>query len=297
MIDVQLFADLLAAVPPAAQLVLVGDSDQLPSVGPGAVLADLVSSRVVPVVRLTEVFRQAGASSIVANAHRINAGLMPEAPSGEAGDFFVIERDDPDRILETVRELVTRRIPQAFGMDPREDVQVLTPMQKGALGAVRLNAELQGLLNPRGPSLARGGTVLRAGDRVMQTANDYERGVFNGDVGRISRVDEEGQWLEVSFDERTARYDWADLDGIALAYACSIHKSQGSEFPAVVVVLHTQHFLLLRRNLLYTAVTRGRRLTVVVGSRKALAIAVKSAGTGGRTTRLAALLAAGAPTG
>jgi exodeoxyribonuclease V alpha subunit len=297
MIDVQLFADLLAALPPPAQLLLVGDSDQLPSVGPGNVLADLVASAAVPVVRLTEVFRQAGESRIVASAHRINAGLMPEATAGETGDFFVIEREDPERILDTVRELVTRRIPQAFGMDPREDVQVLTPMQKGALGAVRLNAELQGLLNPRGPSLSRGGTVLRAGDRVMQTANDYERGVWNGDVGRIAGVDEQGQALTVSFDDRTVSYDWQDLDGITLAYACSIHKSQGSEFPAVVVVLHTQHYVLLKRNLLYTAVTRGRRLTVVVGSRKALAIAVKSAGTGERTTRLAALLAAGAPTG
>ncbi len=297
MIDAQLFADLLAALPPGAQLVLVGDRDQLPSVGPGNVLADLISSGLIPVVRLTEIFRQAGASRIVVNAHRINEGLLPEGSPTETGDFFLIEREDPERILETIRELVTRRIPQAFGMDPREDVQVLTPMQRGALGAVRLNVELQALLNPRGPSLTRAGTTLRAGDRVMQTRNDYERGVFNGDIGRIETVNEAEQGLSVRFDEKTVQYDWADLDEISLAYACSIHKSQGSEFPAAVVVVHTQHYVLLRRNLLYTAVTRGRRLTVVVGSRKALAIAVKSAGTGERCTRLAARLAALVPRG
>jgi exodeoxyribonuclease V alpha subunit len=307
MIDVQLFADLLAALPPGAQLALVGDRDQLPSVGPGNVLADIISSGAVPVLRLTEIFRQAGASRIVVNAHRINEGLLPlgspaegsaaEGSPAETGDFFVIEREDPERILETVRELVTRRIPQAFGMDPREDVQVLTPMQKGALGAVRLNAELQALLNPRGPSLTRGGTILRAGDRVMQTRNDYERGVFNGDIGRIETVDEAEQGLSVRFDDRAVHYDWADLDELTLAYACSIHKSQGSEFPATVVVVHTQHYVLLKRNLLYTAVTRGRRLTVVVGSRKALTIAVKSAGTGERSTRLAVYLAASAAPG
>ena len=255
------------------------------------------------------------------NAHRINAGLMPESSPSETGDFFVIEREEPEAILATVRELVTRRIPQAFGLDPREDVQVLTPMQKGALGVGRLNAELQALLNPapqahfspapqahfspapqahsfpRGSSVTRAGMTLRAGDRVMQMRNDYERGVFNGDIGRIVSVHEEERSVAVQFDERTVSYDWADLDEISLAYACSIHKSQGSEFPAVVVVLHTQHFVLLRRNLLYTAVTRGRRLTVIVGSRRAIAIAVKSVGTGERSTRLARRLASRLPEG
>jgi exodeoxyribonuclease V alpha subunit len=287
MIDVQLFHDLLAALPAGAQLIMVGDQDQLPSVGPGNVLADIIASGVVPVVRLTEIFRQAAASRIVVNAHRINDGLMPETSPSETGDFFIIERDEPEKILETVRELVTRRIPQRFGLDPREDIQVLTPMQKGALGVGNLNAELQALLNPRGPSLTRGSVTFRTGDRVMQMRNDYERGVFNGDIGRIVTVNEAERSAAIRFDERIAPYEWADLDEISLAYACSIHKSQGSEFPAAVVVLHTQHFVLLKRNLLYTAVTRGRRLTVLVGSRKALAIAVKSVGTGERSTRLA----------
>ena len=295
MIDVALFHDLLAAVAPHAQLVLVGDRDQLPSVGPGNVLADIIASGAVPVVRLTEIFRQAGASRIVVNAHRINEGRMPETSPSEDGDFFIIEREEPGKILETIRELATTRIPQRFGLDPREDIQVLTPMQRGTLGAGNLNAELQAVLNPRGPSLERGSVTFRVGDRVMQMRNDYQRGVFNGDIGLIASVNVEERTLGVRFDERTVAYEWADLDELSLAYACSIHKSQGSEFPAAIVVLHTQHFILLKRNLLYTAVTRGRRLTVVVGSRKALAIAVKNVGTAERCTRLAARLASRLP--
>jgi exodeoxyribonuclease V alpha subunit len=292
MIDVELFRSLLAALPPAAGLLLVGDRDQLPSVGPGNVLADLIDSGRLPVVRLREIFRQAGASRIVVNAHRINEGLMPEPSPAAEGDFFLLEREEPGKIIETVRELVTSRIPQAFGLDPRRDIQVLTPMQKGLLGAGNLNRELQSVLNSRGPSLARGSTEFRPGDRVMQTRNDYERDVFNGDVGIVEAVNPGERTLTVLFDGRGVPYEWADLDELSLAYACSIHKSQGSEFPAVIVVLHTQHFVLLKRNLLYTAVTRGRRLTVIVASRRATAIAVKSAGTEERTTRLAARLAA-----
>ncbi len=295
MIDVTLFRDLLAAVPPDAGCILVGDADQLPSVGPGNVLGDVISSGRVPVIRLTEIFRQAGASLIVVNAHRINEGQMPETSPSETGDFFVIERDEPEKILETIRELVTRRIPQRFHMEPREDIQVLTPMQKGLLGVANMNGELQALMNPRGPSLPRGNTSLRVGDRVMQLRNNYDLGVFNGDIGRIESVDLEQRTLRVRFDERIVSYEREDLDQLSLAYACSIHKSQGSEFPAVIVALHTQHFVLLRRNLLYTAVTRGKKLTVLVGSRRALAIAVKNAGVEKRCTRLAERLAAYAP--
>lgn len=295
MIDVILFAELLAAVPPDAECILVGDSDQLPSVGPGNVLADVISSGRVPVIRLTEIFRQAGASRIVVNAHRINEGLMPETSPSETGDFFVIERDEPEKILETIRELVTKRIPQRFHLEPREDIQVLTPMQKGLLGVAHMNGELQALLNPRGPSLPRGSASLRVGDRVMQLRNNYDLGVFNGDIGRIASVNLEERTLSVRFDERTVAYDREDIDELSLAYACSIHKSQGSEFPAVIVALHTQHFVLLRRNLLYTAVTRGKKLTVLVGSRRALAIAVKNAGVQKRCTRLAERLAAYLP--
>lgn len=295
MIDVTLFNDLLAAIPPGAELILVGDSDQLPSVGPGNVLADVISSARVPVIRLTEIFRQAGASLIVVNAHRINEGRMPQTSPSEAGDFFIIEREEPEKILETIRELVTKRIPQHFHLEPLQDIQVLTPMQKGLLGVANMNSELQALLNPRGPSLSRGSASLRVGDRVMQLRNNYDLGVFNGDIGWIASVSQENRTLGVRFDERTVAYEWEDLDELSLAYACSIHKSQGSEFPAVIVALHTQHFILLKRNLLYTAVTRARKLAVLVGSRKALAIAVKNAGAEKRCTRLAERLAAYLP--
>jgi exodeoxyribonuclease V alpha subunit len=313
MVDVVLFAQLLAALPPPSRLVLVGDSDQLPSVGPGNVLADLIASGVLPVVRLTEIFRQAGTSDIVVNAHRINAGLMPGRGSPDdseqmtrntgsdqmtrstaSRDFFFIEREDPPSILSTVRELVTVRIPRRFSLDPREDIQVLTPMRKGILGTGNLNRELQGLLNPSGASLERGGASFRAGDRVMQLRNNYDQGVFNGDIGVVAEVDETARTVIARFDDREVRYEWADLDQLGLSYACSIHKSQGSEFPAVIVVLHTQHFVLLKRNLLYTAVTRGRKLAVLVGNRRALAMAVKSTGAGDRRTLLASRLEAAA---
>jgi exodeoxyribonuclease V alpha subunit len=287
MIDVMLFHALLLALPLHCRLILVGDKDQLPSVGPGNVLGDLIGSHAVPVVHLTEVFRQAEASSIVVNAHRINAGLKPVSSPEDSGDFFFIERHEPGEILDTLHELVTRRIPRRFGMDPMRDIQVLTPMQRGDLGAVALNAFLQNALNPSGPSIERGSRVFRTGDRVMQLRNDYERGVWNGDIGSIASVDTEARVITVRYDDRDAVYEWADLDGISPAYACTIHKSQGSEFPAVVIVLHTQAYVLLARNLLYTAATRGRRLTVIVGSEKALAIAVKNASAGARRTGLA----------
>jgi len=288
MIDVSLFARLLEAIPGHASVVLVGDADQLPSVGPGNVLADVIASAVIPVVRLTDIFRQARASAIVVNAHRINEGLMPTTSTEDVEtDFFFIERSQPEEIMGTVRELLAVRIPRKFNLDARKDVQVLTPMRRGLLGTSSMNKELQSLLNPNGQSFVRGLAEFRAGDRVMQTSNNYELGVFNGDIGWVEAVHPEQKAISVLFDERSVRYEWSSMDELEPAYACSIHKSQGSEFPGVVIVLHTQHYVLLKRDLLYTAVTRGKRVAVIVGSRKALAIAVKSTGSAQRCTRLA----------
>ena len=286
MVDEELLSRLLAALSPQAGLILVGDRDQLPSVGPGNVMADLLAAGTIRTIALTEVFRQAERSNIVRNAHRINAGQLPERSGSEESDFFFIERSEPAEIVRTIRELVAERIPRRFHLDPRADVQVLTPLRKGELGVTNLNRELQQLLNPTGRSVPRAGQEFRAGDRVMQTKNDYERDCFNGDVGVVAEVNVEARRLEIAFDGRKVSYDWEDLDHLTLAYACSIHKSQGSEYPAVVIALHTQHYVLLRRNLLYTAVTRGKRLAVIVGSTKALAMAVKNAGVEERSTRL-----------
>jgi exodeoxyribonuclease V alpha subunit len=278
MIDTALAAHLVAALPDRAQLVLVGDVDQLPSVGPGSVLADLIGSGRVEVARLTEIFRQARESGIVANAHRVNRGEMPllGREAGDREDFFFIERSDPEEALRTLTAVVTRRIPESFGLDPFEDVQVLTPMNRGLLGVERLNEALRELLNPTGREVARGGTRLRVGDKVMQIRNNYEIEVFNGDVGRLVEIDEENQVVRCRFDERLVEHPFSSLDELTLAYACSIHKSQGSEYPAVVVPLHTQHYVMLERNLLYTALTRAKRLVVLVGDAKALGLAVRN---------------------
>jgi exodeoxyribonuclease V alpha subunit len=259
------------------------------------VLGDLIRSGKVPIAFLTDVFRQAERSSIVLNAHRINRGELPILDEEESSDFFFIERNEPEGAIATVRELVRRRIPDGFHMDAREDIQVLTPMRRGTLGAVAMNRELQSSLNPEGPALSRGSSTFRVADRVMQLRNNYELGVYNGDIGRVTAVDASAQTVSVRYDERTVTYEWMDLDEISLAYACTIHKSQGSEFPAVVILLHTQAYILLARNLLYTAVTRGRRLAVIVGSRKALAIAVKNASARTRSTLLAERLKAALP--
>lgn len=289
MVDVVLMNQLLRAVPPSACLVLVGDVDQLPSVGPGRVLADIIASEAVPVVRLTEIFRQAEESWIVRAAHRVNHGQLPDSAdrparverparvSDPAADFFLIERDAPDAILDTLIELVRRRIPDRFGLDPLRDVQILTPMNRSDLGARQLNIRLQEVFNPPadGTDVQRYGSVFRVGDKVLQTVNDYDKDIFNGDVGLVRSIDPDDQVLVVDFDGRHVPYDFAELDELALAYALTIHKSQGSEYPAVVIPLHTQHYLLLQRNLLYTAITRGKRLVVLVGSRKALALAVR----------------------
>ncbi len=279
MVDVRLADALLRAVPDGRRLVLLGDVDQLPSVGPGAVLYDVIASGVVPVVRLTQIFRQSATSKIVLAAHAINQGEAPEsAKRGEESDFFVIASRDAKTTLELVRELVLRRIPAKFGLDPTRDVQVLTPMNRGPLGALALNQVLQAALNPPpaagSAGLERRGRTFRAGDKVMQLRNDYDKAVFNGDMGVVDRLLPEGAGLVVTYPDREVEYELSHLDDLTLAYACTIHKSQGSEYPAVVVPLSSSHFVMLAKNLVYTAVTRGRRLVVLVAEPRALGLAL-----------------------
>lgn len=290
MVDLPLAQHLFRAIPRAAVLVLVGDSDQLPSVGPGSVLQDLIASGKIPVCRLTHVFRQAARSRIVTNAHRINQGEMPQFPlSKEAGpedDFFFMEAEDPAKAVEAVTRLVRQAIPERFRMHPLDDIQVLTPMQRGELGARNLNTVLQQALNPSAPAIERLGIEYREGDKVMQLENDYDKDVFNGDIGRIRKIRQDTRDVEVVFDGRAVSYRAHELDGLGLSYAVTIHKSQGSEYPCVIVPIHTQHYMMLRRNLLYTAVTRGKRLVVLVGTRKALEIAVRTEDARRRQTTL-----------
>ncbi len=301
MVDLPLLHHLLKALPAKTCLLLVGDVDQLPSVGPGLVLADIIASRAVPVVRLTEIFRQAEQSGIVQAAHRIHEGELPEARAGEAqtqgeklGDFYIIEVEEPAVILERIVALIRDRIPARFGLDPFRDIQVLAPMNRSELGVRNLNAHLQSVLNPSQddcPEVARYGLTFRVGDKVLQTTNNYDKEVFNGDVGRVHKIDPESQEITVHFDGQPATYDFDELDELALAYALTIHKSQGSEYPAVVIPLHTQHYMMLQRNLLYTGITRGKKLVVLVGSRKALSLAVSRHDTQRRCTGLAKRLA------
>jgi exodeoxyribonuclease V alpha subunit len=294
MVDLPLMDQLLRAVPNRCAVLLVGDVDQLPSVGPGAVLKDLIDSQVIPTARLTEIFRQAAASRIVVNAHRINQGLLPERRDDrpEASDFYLIPGDDPDHVRDRLLTVVGQRIPRRFGLDPVRDIQVLTPMNRGGLGAHALNAELQALLNPAGhPRVTRFGWTYAPGDKVIQGVNNYDKEVFNGDIGRVSRIDEEEGLVRVDFDGREVEYETGELDEISLAYAITIHKAQGSEYPAVVIPLSTQHYTLLERNLLYTGVTRGKRLVVLIAETRALAIAVQRSGSVRRLTRLRQRLA------
>lgn len=297
MVDVPLMSHLLRAVPAGGNLLLVGDVDQLPSVGPGLVLRDLIESGVVPVARLTEVFRQAANSRIITNAHRINQGRLPELPAqGAEQDFYFVEREAPERIADTLIELVKRRIPNKFKLDPVRDLQVLSPMNRGSLGVRELNARLQAELNPARadqPSVEKFGCQFRAGDKVIQTENDYDKEVFNGDIGQIARVDPLEREVTVRFAPREVVYDFGELDELALAYAVTIHKAQGSEFPAVVIPLAMQHYMLLQRNLVYTGVTRGKQLVVLVGQQKALAAAVRNNRTERRFSGLPARLRAG----
>ena len=276
MVDVPLLHSLLKAVPPRAALILVGDVDQLPSVGPGQVLADIITSEAVPVVRLTEVFRQAAQSRIITNAHRINHGLMPEPGREPDSDFHLVRCHEPEDGVAKLLEIVAKRIPARFRLDPIRDVQVLCPMNRGGLGARSLNLELQRLLNPPGETrVERFGWIFGPGDKVMQVVNDYEKDVFNGDLGLVKAIDAEAGELVVDFDGREVAYDFGELDELVLAYATTVHKAQGSEYPAVVMPVTTQHYPMLQRNLLYTGVTRGRQLVVLVAQPKAVAIAVK----------------------
>src|SRR4051812_30880975 len=292
MLDTVLAHHVLRAVPDHGRLILVGDVDQLPSVGPGRVLADLIRSDAVEVVRLTEIFRQAERSLIVVNAHRVNQGMMPILESVDSdGDFFFIERPQQEERVETLAQLVSRRIPAKFGLDPVEQIQVLTPMNRGPLGTENLNAVLRDLLNPTGVEVTRGGQTLRLGDKVMQVRNNYDLEVFNGDIGRIVAIDEVDQLVTVALDGRQVVYDHGSLDELVLAYACTIHKSQGSEYPCVVIPLHSAHYVMLQRNLLYTALTRAKRLAILVGEERALRIAVGNRRVRARFTRLAQRLA------
>ncbi len=290
MIDTILMHHLLKAIPLQATLILVGDVNQLPSVGAGNVLNDIIASGTVRVVELNEIFRQASSSRIIVNAHKINNGTIPffdsSGPPEPENDFYFIQQEDPEKVLDIILELTTNRIPRRFDFDSIDDIQVLTPMHKGIVGAENLNRELQKRLNPGDEGIVRGDRSYRISDKVMQIRNNYEKDVFNGDIGRITELDPDDQEVTISFDGRDVAYGFADLDEIVLAYAISVHKSQGSEFPAVVIPILTQHFILLQRNLIYTAVTRGRSLVVMVGTRKALAIAVKNDKTQKRFTNL-----------
>ena len=294
MVDVPLMRALLRALPNQAALLLVGDVDQLPSVGPGQVLSDIIASGAVPVVRLTEVFRQAAESRIIVNAHRINQGLMPDLARAESGDFYFVDAADPEEGVRKVLAVVRERIPKRFGLDSIRDVQVLCPMNRGGLGARSLNIELQKALNPPGENrIDRFGWTFCPGDKVMQVENDYDKDVYNGDLGVVSRIATEEGELVADFDGRKITYGFGELDELVLAYATTIHKSQGSEYPAVVIPLTTQHYPMLQRNLVYTGVTRGKRLVVLVGQRKALAIAVKGARTRRRWSKLREWLSGG----
>jgi exodeoxyribonuclease V alpha subunit len=290
MIDTLLMYHLLNAVPPFATLILVGDVHQLPSVGAGNVLDDIIASSAVPVVTLDKIFRQAQASQIVVNAHRINQGRAPVVSTSQAtdpgNDFYFIEQEDPEKVLGNILELCKNRIPQRFGFDAVDDIQVLTPMHRGSVGAGNLNQQLQAALNPGEGGVTRGERTYRVNDKVMQIRNNYDKDVFNGDIGRVTAIDWEGREATVTIEGREVVYDFGDLDEIVPAYAISVHKSQGSEYPVVIIPIVTQHYILLQRNLIYTAVTRGKSLVVIVGSRKAMAIGVNNNKTRQRYTRL-----------
>ncbi len=278
MVDVMLMQALMKAIPDQAALLIVGDIDQLPSVGPGQVLADIIASNTVPTVRLTEVFRQAAQSRIIISAHKINQGFIPDLsrPDGDT-DFYFVQAEDPETAVQRIVELVKTRIPQRFGLDPIRDIQVLCPMNRGGVGARSLNIELQAVLNPPGErKVERFGCSFSPGDKVMQIENDYDKDVYNGDIGYIDDVDLELGELTASFDGRAVTFGFGELDALVPAYAATIHKSQGSEYPAVVIPVLTQHYPMLQRNLLYTGVTRGKKLVVLVGQKKAVAIAVRN---------------------
>ncbi|HHX77610.1 MAG TPA: AAA family ATPase, partial [Firmicutes bacterium] len=299
MVDILLMYNLLKALPAGCKLILVGDVDQLPSVGPGNVLKDVIDAGAVPVVRLERIFRQAKNSLIIVNAHRVNGGNMPYRENDKEGDFFFFQKEEPAQILDLILDLCSRRLPRYQGFNPMEDIQVLTPMRRTILGVDNLNAALQARLNPPAaarPEVKLGGVIFRLGDRVMQVKNNYDLEVFNGDVGRIVNIDrEEGQVIIAYPDLKGRRdviYGLQEMEEVALAYAISVHKSQGSEYPVVIMPVVTQHFILLQRNLLYTAITRGKKMVIIIGTTKAMAIAVKNNKIEERYTYLSARLKA-----
>jgi len=292
MVDTALMYHLLQAIPPEAAVVFVGDVDQIPSVGPGQVLREILESHVLPTVHLTEIFRQAQDSGIILNAHRINQGQLPHLDTtGPHHDFYFVPAETPEAVVDKVLQLVATRIPHQFGLDPLRDIQVLCPMNRGDTGAHHLNQVLQQRLNPPGPdAVTRFGWQFSLGDKVMQLVNDYDKDVFNGDIGWITAVSSDDHTLTITFEDRPVVYAWDDLDAVVPAYATTIHKAQGSEYPAVIIPVTTQHFMMLKRNLLYTGVTRGRRLVLLVGQRKALAMAVRTQATDQRWSHLSAWL-------
>lgn len=291
MIDLLLMNNLMKAIPAGMRLVLVGDIDQLPSVGAGNVLRDIIDSKRIPVIRLTRIFRQAQESRIVMSAHAINKGVFPDTSNGKHTDFFFIQQEEPEQAVETIVKLVKERLPNAYKR-PTSDIQVLTPMQRGVVGAANLNMALQTVLNPGQVSLNRSGYSFRQGDRVMQLRNNYDKEVFNGDLGYIERVDMEDRTLFVCFDGRTVEYDVSELDELTLAYATTIHKSQGSEYPIVVMPVLMTHYVMLQRNLIYTGITRAKKICVLVGTKKALSFAIRNLSVLKRNTKLKERLSA-----
>ena len=292
MIDISLMNSLLKALPDRSAILIVGDIDQLPSVGPGSVLADIINSEYIKVVRLTEIFRQAAHSQIIVNAHRINSGLSPiKSEPGTQSDFFIIHANDAEDIYAKLTTVITQRLPQVFSVDPIKDVQILTPMNRGGLGVKSLNIELQKLLNPSPvESITKFGWQFGVGDKVIQTSNNYDKDVFNGDLGTIIQVDHIENEVTALFDDKKVVYDFGELDELDLAYAISIHKSQGSEYPVVIIPLAMQHYMMLQRNLFYTGVTRGKKLVIVIGEPKAIAMAAKNIKQSRRITKLAGRL-------
>lgn len=288
MIDTILMHHLLKAIPKHATFIMVGDINQLPSVGAGNILSDIIASGVVSVVKLNEIFRQAQESQIIVNAHRINNGLFPVCKNTKdiPSDFYFIEKDDPEEVVKLILELASNRVPNKFRFDPISDIQVLTPMRKGVVGVANLNIELQKVLNTRTEGITRGGKALKIGDKVMQIKNNYDKDVFNGDIGKIAGVDNECQQVKITFDDKLIEYDFSDLDEITLAYAISVHKSQGSEFPVVIMPVLMQHYMMLQRNLIYTGITRGKKLVILIGTKKALSIGIKNDKTQRRYTYL-----------